>query len=200
MRHKARIVTHIYAPKKRFSELEHVVRHAGIWSDEIYVTAQGFPPDWATVDAEILVDTVSRTRGEAHRWLYGVYDKWGDEPVTVCVVLEPEWLINDPYIVRDAIELSSEGTLFAHRYMMVNDDEYRRDGIYTPIPVAVAYRVRAAGKFSSELNAAPDYAWTALEHTEAPFDVLDFQLKGTDMSGATIRSYEGMIPILKEHP
>ncbi len=212
MRHKEHIVTHIYAPGRASRDLSAVKSHAEIWSNAIYVTCDKSGPDFSLKHT----DEVSETRAEAHTWLYrnltGVASRpqrsqhsWEDEDepfsyyVMTCVALEPDWLINDPHIVRDAIELNSGATLFADRYMMISEDEYRTDGIYAPIPVAIAYQVRSTGRFSSELNSAPDYAWTSSLRAKAPFDILDFQLKGTDTSGATLRPYEDMIPILKEH-
>lgn len=117
----------------------------------------------------------------------------------VCVVLEPTWLISDPHVVRDTIELNYGATIFAKRYMMVNDAQYRNDSIYVPIPVVAAYPMRASGRFSSEANAAPDYAWTSQLKYNAPFDVLDFQFVDSDTSGGSIRSYEGMVPFMKDH-
>ena len=199
MRRKEFIVTHIYAPDKTINDLGAAISHAEIWSNEIHLTCQ-IGKD-GTQYGGVTIDSDSKTRDEAH---YGMYFFHHDSAhpssrFPVCVAMEPDWLINDPYIVRDAIELNDGATLFARRYMMVNEDDYRVDGIYAPIPVAVAYQIRAVGRFSSELNSTPDYAWTSLLRVGAPFDILDYQLQGSDTSGATIRSYEGMIPILKEH-
>lgn len=199
MRHKELIVTHIYAPDRSYTQLGAAINHAEIWSDQIHLTCRAAP-----LDIEYTVDTASKTREHANRVMrhhatkQRVDEYRADFPVPVCVAMEPDWLINDPHIVRDAIELS-KGTMFARRYMMVNEDQYRSDGFYIPIPVAIAYVVRGAGRFSSEVNSAPDYAWTNQLRAEAPFEILDYQFKGADTSGATIRSYEGMIPILKEH-
>lgn len=185
MRQKENIVTHVFAPDRTFESLGPVISHAEIWSNEVRVTCRS--------GGTVGVDRSSRRRASANLLVFR-----GSQTST-CVALEPDWLISDPHIVRDAIELNSGATLFARRLMMISEDEYRIDGIYIPIPVAVVYRMRAVGRYSSELNVAPDYAWTNQLRAEAPFEILDYQFKGADTSGATIRSYEGMIPILKEH-
>lgn len=208
MRTKHHIITYIQA-QGLFKQLPDIVRLADIWSDQIIVIYTG---PWVMereatkkVSESLLEITpilkvgglVQPDRYLSYAAMASYVDRDGhDIPHPYAVVgLEATWIISDPHIVRDAVELNTGKSLFAKRYFMIDDENYRADGIYQPIALPVIYPYLETAHFTSEANTAPIYAWTSPRRGEAPFSILDYQMHNIPVKGGTTRMFEGMIPV-----
>ena len=195
-------------------DMDAVYHHVEIWSD--IVCSSGVPtydagarmPKLTYFDTgrdPVQEQPVQGQTGSIDRWLLwgelaGFFDHQGLHVVggsmyRTVVGMAPNWIISDPHIVRDAIELNPENTLMAKRYFMWTDTHYRKDGIYIPISLPIAYPFQRSVVFTSPVDIAPSYTWHSGFHADAPFSILDYTYHGSDTVGATLREFEGMIPV-----
>lgn len=197
-RTKHHIITYIPA-RVHTDYLYRLCEMAQHWSDEINVVISemrplGVAPLPGGVEVSVLPE---------HMWSRAIAYELGTQkgltprrPCTV-VALEPTWFPSNPHIIREAIEYNSGKALYAKRYFMVDARGYRADGIYAPISVIPIFPYKASAWFNSEVDTAPNHAWTTALRGEAPFDILDMAMYGDEdfAAAGTIRMFEGTIAV-----
>ena len=196
-RTKHHIITYIPAPVLT-DYLYGICEMAEHWSNEIIVVYS--VDHWSVRGGSAVPEGVATYGLPSASWsrveAYSIVaSKGGVRSTRPCAIvsLEPHWFISDPHIVREAIELNPGKVLYANRYFMIQDDQYRADGVFAPIRVAPIFPYRSGAHFNDENDTAPAHVWTSSNWGEAPFSILDYQMYG--QQDGTLRTFEGMIPI-----
>lgn len=164
-RKKLQIVSLIL--ETQHGSLERIQNQAFEWSDIIRVVSQGdsLTEAWNDINSTMGADTV--------------------RVVGLC----SSWVVSNPHIVRDVIEMNYKRVVRAQCYFM-DGARYFSDGLYRQRSVVFSYQLMQSNKPFSGVS--PAHTWRR-DFVNAPFDVLDFATQGLGLKG-TLRDYEEVIP------
>lgn len=147
--------------------------------------------NWARVH-EIPTTLSPRGRGQANKFLDGVQGarmiRGTNTPAQVPsgrsltgVYLEAGQRIDDPAVVRDAVELNSGQILVAVRRFLWDDDHYREDGVFAPIPLPFAGPYGYNATWTEGYRTAPDWMWQSKKlWLQAPIEIIDVTFSQQD--------------------
>ena len=112
------------------------------------------------------------------------------------VFLEHTQALSEPRLLQHTVDLNPGHVIFARRFYIWDDENYRRDGFFAPtlVPIVIPGTIMANGPRWPEDSFYPEVI--SKPYVTAPFDIQDYRFRGLGDLGRhapSLRKYDGTL-------